>query len=275
MSQYNELWESYCTYYCSSAAKLAWPTVLAESHTSFSWFNKLFSPMASWNVTLYSVKYSLDFSAGRHIFFHFSLWLMTLRFLLATCGLDHPFLLLPDLWLCSQHVGCHQCPRLSQHNSGLPPPAGKSFDVHKPLGALGGKKLCKVHCLSCISHQCFPVDFLCSPWKVFSVLASLYSTSLQGHTINLYTILVQSSGVSQCCGNSAPLHLEGDSYCNARVVGNCFWIQNYCVHIQWLIFGAISRMFCCFFYFTWWVSLGRSLIQCRFIFARNFFFILS
>lgn len=147
------------------------------------WLNVIF---LSADLTLHCVKYSLDFSAERHISFYFNLWLMSFYFIsfLATCSLDHPFLLLPDLWLCSQHVGCHQCTRLSQHNSGLPPPAGKSLDVHKPLGALGGKRLCKVHCLSCISSQQFPVDCLCSPWKVLSVLASPYSTSLQGYITN-------------------------------------------------------------------------------------------
>lgn len=93
------------------------------------------------DLTLHCIQCSLDFSAKRHTSFYFSLWLMSFYFIsfLATCSLDHPFLLLPDLWLCPQHIGCHQCTRLSWHNSGLPPPAGKSLDVHKPLGALREK----------------------------------------------------------------------------------------------------------------------------------------
>lgn len=139
MSQYNELRGLHHTHCSSSAAKLAWPIFLAECCISFSLFYKLFLLTASWNVTLHSVKYSLGFSAERYITSHFSLWLMCFYFIsfLATCGLDHPFLLLPDLWLCSQHIGCHQCTCLSQHNSGLPPPAGKLPDFHKPFGALG------------------------------------------------------------------------------------------------------------------------------------------
>jgi len=48
---------------------------------------------------MHCVKYSLDFSTERHISFYFSLWLMSFYLLsfLATRGLDHPLLLLPDL----------------------------------------------------------------------------------------------------------------------------------------------------------------------------------
>lgn len=214
MSQYNELWESYCTYYCSSAAKLAWPTVLAESHTSFSWFNELFSLMASWNVTLYSVEYSLDFSTEKHIPCHFTLWLMTLCFLLATCGLDHPFLLLPDLWLCSQHAGCNQCPRLSQHNSGLPPPAGKSFDVHKPLGALGEKS-----CARCTVCPVFPSNvFLLTSCAVLEKSSQSLLVCIQHPCkvtlLTYYNTCAELWSFTISSELSAPLHLEWDSYCN-------------------------------------------------------------
>lgn len=43
----------------------------------------------------------------------------------AACRLDHPVLLLPDFWLCSEHPGGRQHRGLPKHHSGLPAAAGE------------------------------------------------------------------------------------------------------------------------------------------------------
>lgn len=45
---------------------------------------------------------------------------------LAACCLDHPFFLLPNIWLCSQHPGGRQHRGLPQHHPGLPAAAGRN-----------------------------------------------------------------------------------------------------------------------------------------------------
>lgn len=51
---------------------------------------------------------------------------LTLYFLsyLATRCLDHPVLLLPDLWFRPQHLGCHHCACVSELHSGIHTTAG-------------------------------------------------------------------------------------------------------------------------------------------------------